>query len=112
LLVQSFAPFGAFFLLMPRCLLALWPGDGGADAAFFSLQFPRQAQASANGLLIATDNISSGLARWIFARWFFDPSASGWRATLPLWARTIFTLLSNALCLYSWWRYSHTRKQE
>ena len=26
-----------------RCLLALWPGDGGADAAFFSLQFPRQA---------------------------------------------------------------------
>lgn len=35
-----------------RCFLALCPGDGGADAAFFSSQFPREAQASANGLLI------------------------------------------------------------
>merc|ERR1712228_1059188 len=33
--VQAFAPWGAAFLLLPRYLLALLPGDGGADQVFF-----------------------------------------------------------------------------
>lgn len=107
LIIQNFGPFGAFFLLLPRCFLALCPGDGGADAAFFSSQFPREAQASANGLLIAVDNIVSGVSRWLYARFLFDPAARGWMATIPLSARTIFTLMSNALCWYAWWKYSH-----
>eukprot|EP00438_Fugacium_kawagutii_P022583 Skav216778 [mRNA] locus=scaffold579:82536:84369:+ [translate_table: standard] len=54
LVIQNFGPFGALFLLLPRrlapcqrCLLALCPGDGGADAAFFSSQFPREAGCEA-----------------------------------------------------------------
>ncbi|CAK8988911.1 unnamed protein product [Durusdinium trenchii] len=117
LIIQNFAPYSALFLLVPRCFLALCPGDGGADSAFFSSQFPREAQASANGLLIAVDNIVSGFSRWLYARFLFDPAARGWQAMLPLSARTVFTLLSNALCWYAWWRYGHPkapkmRKQE
>ncbi|CAE7208009.1 unnamed protein product, partial [Symbiodinium pilosum] len=111
LLIQNFAPFGAIFLLLPRCLLAFCPGDGGADAAFFSSQFPAQAQASANGLLTAVDNIVSGVARWLFARFLFDPSTRGWPATLPLLVRTVCTLLSNALCLYAWWKYGRPEQR-
>lgn len=110
LIIQNFGPFGAIFLLVPRCFLALCPGDGGADAAFFSSQFPREAQASANGLLIAVDNIVSGVSRWLYARFLFDPAARGCLAMMPLSARTIFTLLSNALCWYAWWRYGHPNK--
>ena len=32
-------------ILFCRCFLALCPGDGGADAAFFSSQFPREVTA-------------------------------------------------------------------
>ncbi|CAE7833726.1 unnamed protein product [Symbiodinium necroappetens] len=111
LLIQTFAPFGAAFLLVPRCLLAFCPGDGGSDAAFFSSQFPPQAQASANGLLTAVDNIVSGVARWLFARFFFDPSTKGWPAVLPLAVRTVCTLLSNALALYAWWIYGRRSRR-
>lgn len=112
LLIQTFAPFGAAFLLVPRCLLAFCPGDGGSDAAFFSSQFPPQAQASANGLLTAVDNIVSGVARWLFARFFFDPSTKGWPAVLPLAVRTVCTLLSNALALYAWWVYGRPGRRK
>lgn len=101
LLVQNFAPWGPVFLLLPRYLLALMPGDGGASDVFFSSQFPGEAQATAQGLLTAADNMMSGLARGLFAR-FFDPAARGFEATYPLLARTGFMLLSNAVCLYSW----------
>lgn len=112
LLFQNFAPWGAAFMLLPRCLLALCPGDGGADQAFFSSQFPREAQASANGLLTAVDNVVSGVSRWLYARFLFDPAARGWSATTPLLARTAFTLVANGLCLYSWWRYGRPSRAE
>mmetsp|Transcript_77896 Transcript_77896/g.215279 ORF Transcript_77896/g.215279 Transcript_77896/m.215279 type:complete len:479 (-) Transcript_77896:52-1488(-) len=105
MLLQTFAPFGAVFMLLPRCLLAFCPSDGGADAAFFSAQFPSEAQASASGLLTATDNLVSGVARWLYARFLFVPAARGWAATAPLVARMCFTYLGNALCVYLWWRY-------
>lgn len=34
-----------WWFLFCRCFLALCPGDGGADAAFFSSQFPREVTA-------------------------------------------------------------------
>merc|ERR1719181_759324 len=100
LLVQNFAPWSPAFLLLPRYLLALVPGDGGASDVFFSSQFAGEAQATAQGLLTAADNMMSGLARGFFAR-YFDPSARGIAAAYPLWTRCVCTLLANAVCLYS-----------
>merc|ERR1711918_218950 len=73
LVAQVFAPWGPVFLLLPRYLLALMPGDGGASDVFFSSQFAGVAQATAQGLLTAADNVMSGLARGLFAR-YFDPA--------------------------------------
>eukprot|EP00933_Yihiella_yeosuensis_P062035 TRINITY_DN64957_c0_g1_i1.p1 TRINITY_DN64957_c0_g1~~TRINITY_DN64957_c0_g1_i1.p1 ORF type:complete len:466 (+),score=76.07 TRINITY_DN64957_c0_g1_i1:77-1474(+) len=112
LVLQGLAPFGAIFMLLPRCLLALCPSDGGSEAALFSSQFPAEAQATANGLLSATDNLMSGLARLLFARFLFDPSARGWAATVPLLARIIFTLLGNAISLFLWWTYGRPEKKK
>jgi hypothetical protein len=100
-LVQSFAPWGAAFLLVPRYLLALMPGDGGADQVFFSSQFSSANQATAQGLLTSMDNLMSGLARGIFAR-YFDPAARDWEATYPLLVRFTVLLLANSVCFYSW----------
>merc|ERR1711879_824718 len=104
LLVQNFAPWSPAFLLLPRYMLALMPGDGGAADVFFSSQFAGETQATAQGLLTAADNMMSGLARGFFAR-YFDPAARGFEATYPLLARSCFMLLANAVCLYSWKRF-------
>jgi len=104
LLVQNFAPWGAVFMLLPRYMLALVPGDGGATDVFFSSQFHGEAQATAQGLLTAADNMMSGVARGLFAR-FFDPGARGFAAAYPLLTRSVCTLLANAVCLYSWRRF-------
>lgn len=104
LMLQNFAPWGAGFLLLPRYLLAMVPGDGGASDVFFSSQFSGEAQATAQGLLTAADNVMSGLARGIFAR-CFDPSARGFEATYPLVARSGFTCLAGLVCLHSWRRF-------
>merc|ERR1719454_1750256 len=103
-LVQNFAPWGQAYLLLPRYLLALVPGDGGASDVFFSSQFAGEAQATAQGLLTAADNMMSGLARGFFAH-YFNPGARGFEASYPLLARFIFMLLANFVCLYSWRRF-------
>lgn len=105
LLVQNFAPWGPVFLLLPRYMLALVPGDGGASDVFFSSQFEGEAQATAQGLLTAGDNMMSGLARGLFAR-YFDPAARGFEATYPLLVRCGFMLLANLVCLYTWRRFA------
>jgi len=104
LMLQNFAPFGPVFLLLPRYLLAFIPGDGGASDVFFSSQFAGETQATAQGLLTAADNMTSGLARGLFAH-CFNPAARGVEATYPLLARSSAMLLSNMVCLYSWKRF-------
>merc|ERR1719247_2653652 len=103
-LVQIFAPWSAVFLFLPRYGLALIPRDGGASDVFFSSQFAGEAQATAQGLLTAADNMMSGLARGLFAH-CFNPAARGVEATYPLLARSGFMLLANVVCLYSWRRF-------
>lgn len=103
--VQIFAPFGAIFMLVPRYLLALVPGDGGAEAALFSSQFPSDVQATAAGFLMAADNFASAVARALYARYFFDPSARGWSATYPLLVRIVFKVLGSAVSFYVWRRF-------
>merc|ERR1712070_1266957 len=104
LLVQNLAPWGPVFLLLPRFLLAMVPGDGGASDVFFSSQFAGEAQATAQGLLTAADNMMSGIARGFFAH-YFNPAARGFEAMYPLLARSTFFVLANGVCLYSWRRF-------
>merc|ERR1719191_1830115 len=113
LLAQNLTPFGGLFMIVPRYIQATMPQDGGSDAAFFSSQFSMEPQASANGVMMAVDNFTTGIARWFYARFLYDPSAVGWDAATPLLARTGFLLLGNALCMYCWCAYGlNDRKKE
>jgi hypothetical protein len=103
-LVQIFAPWSPAFLLLPRYALALMPGDGGASDVFFSSQFAGEAQATAQGLLTAADNMMSGIARGLYAG-FFNPAARGFAACYPLLARSTFLILANWVLFYSWTRF-------
>jgi len=112
LFVQGFGPFGAGFMLLPRVLLSLVPGDGGADPTLFSSQFSSDVQGTASGLLTAADNLASGLGRLLYANFLFAPSARGWVATYPLWIRMGFTFLGNCVCLFIWRQYATQKRKD